>query len=192
VFFTKDYIDLPNIEEFLFELVPEVTVSYQKNIPSIHTSKRNAYQNLPFLILIDNIPISDVRTFLNIKPNAIKTIELIDNSYVIGDSKYNGVIHAFSKNQNIAGIDLPKNSLFFNYHTYSPSKTCKDYRLINSRTPDRRNCLYWNPDLDLSNTNTTSFSFYTSDIQGDYEIIVHCISKINGEVTFSVAPLLVE
>ncbi len=192
VYFTQDYINLPNMEEFLFELVPEVTVTYQNKIPYLHASKWNVYHNFPFLILVDNIPVSNLRTFLNIKPNTIERLELIDDSYVIGDSKYNGIINAYSRKENIAGIDLPKNSQFFNYEMYAPLENEEFHLIHNSRIPDRRNCLYWNPDPNLSNSKSTSLSFYTSDITGEYDIVVQRISKLDGKVSFTVANLIVE
>jgi hypothetical protein len=51
------------------------------------------------------------------------------------------------------------------------------------RTPDRRNCLYWNADFDLSKHDT--FSFYTSDVKGEYEIILYSKTGINGKMEIS-------
>jgi hypothetical protein len=45
-------------------------------------------------------------------------------------------------------------------------------RSCNSRIPDRRNLLYWNPDIRLSADKKTTISFYTSDSEGDYVVYV--------------------
>ncbi len=42
----------------------------------------------------------------------------------------------------------------------------------NSRIPDRRNLLYWNPDVQLSADKNTTISFYTSDNRGDYIVFI--------------------
>jgi hypothetical protein len=48
-----------------------------------------------------------------------------------------------------------------------------------SRIPDRRNLLYWNPDIQLSVGQKTTISFYTSDNKGDY--VVYIFGKDNGD-----------
>lgn len=192
VYYTKKYIELPNVEEFLFEIMPEVTVSYHNEVPSIHSSKLNSFNNYPFLILIDNIPLTDAATFLRIKTSSIERFDLVDNSYVIGNSKYNGIINAHSMNQDLAGIDLPKNSMFFSYSLFSPTTKNKKQFVQNSRLPDRRMCLYWNPDHILKAGEISEISFYTSDIPGEYEIIIQRISKLDGGLRFFKEQFLVE
>lgn len=192
VYYTGTYIELPDIEEFLFELVPEIKVTYSEGKPTIQSSQWNVYHNLPFLVLIDNIPVSDINTFIDIKINAIESIELVNHSYVIGNSKYNGIISVFSKSHDIAGIDLPENSLFFSYQMYSSQKEVHITELSGPRIPDRRNCLYWNANLIGSKENSSNLSFTTADVTGDYQIIIHCISKQNGLVSYAISDLTVE
>lgn len=182
--YTKDFIDLPVIEEFIFELIPEISISYTKGKPFIRTSKHNVFYNYPFLIMADNIPVTDLVSFLAIKTNTIEYIELIDNSYVIGNLKYNGIINAFTKNKGIAGLELPQNSMFFSYQMYSQQHVeLNNSEVLDRNIPDRRNCMYWNPEFQIPEGATKGqFSFHMSDEKGEYEIIVQGISQKGSKV----------
>ena len=141
--------------------------------------------------MLDNIPVWDIEDFLNLKTNKIERFELIDNSYVIGDAKFCGILSAFSRNQDIAGLDLPRNSQFYRYNMFTDRE---ENSIIQegSRIPDRRNCLYWNPRFELDKSQKQQFSFTTSDIKGSYEIIVTQIDRRDGSVRWAVADFEVE
>lgn len=192
IYYTKDYIDLPEVKEFIFEIMPEITVTTLKDQPAIHSASMNVFQYYPFLIMLDNIPVTDVAAFLAIRTNTIERFEIVDNSYVIGGAKFNGILNAFSKKQDLAGIDLPKNAMFFKYQMYTGQENEGTYSLTDPRLPDRRTELYWDPDLKIQGAKEASFSFFTSDIPGEYEIIISQISQKNGGVSYSKSVLVVE
>jgi len=192
VYYTRDYIDLPEVKEFIFEIVPDILVTTLKNQPVIHSARVNVFYYYPFLIMLDNIPVTDAAAFLAIKTNTIERFEIIDNSFVIGSAKFNGILSAFSKKQDLAGIDLPKNAMFFKYQMYAGPEPEMTDSSTDPRVPDRRTELYWNPDMKLQGTREVSISFSTSDIPGEYEIIISRISGKDGEISYSKAVLVVE
>jgi hypothetical protein len=49
--------------------------------------------------------------------------------------------------------------------------------LRNSRIPDYRNLLYWNPDITFDQGDSNKIEFYTSDDEGIYEIEIFGIYK---------------
>jgi hypothetical protein len=194
IIYTKDYIELPNLEEFFFELIPEVTVLYSKRKPYLKINKPTSLTSYPPLILIDNIPVDNNEKLLKIPTNRIERIELINQGYTKGDMLFNGLISIYSKNNDLAGIELPLNSMFFSYNLFSDgSYNPADYRenLQNLRIPDRRNCLYWQPDFRLTSGKKSTISFYTSDSKGDYIVCVRSKNskgetEIYGTCFFSV------
>jgi hypothetical protein len=178
IIYTKDYIELPNLEEFFFELIPEVTVLYSKRKPYLKINQPTSLTSYPPLILVDNIPVDNNEKLLKIPTNRIERIELINQGYAKGDMLYNGLISIYSKNNDLAGIELPLNSMFFSYNLFSDENYYPAYyseNIQNPRIPDRRNCLYWEPDYKLISGKKSTISFYTSDCKGDY--IVFVISK---------------
>ena len=57
--------------------------------------------------------------------------------------------------------------------------TNEDHSEQSGRIPDFRNVLYWNPDAEFD-TEKGKVSFYTSDYEGMYEVIVRGVNR-NGE-----------
>ena len=192
--YTKKYINLPDLKEFIFELVPEFTIEYFRKAPLIKPVASTSFTAWPALVMIDNVPVTDLAKFLALPVDKIERLELIDKGYVSGDLKHNGIIHAFSKNRDLAGIDLPKNSLFFSSALFSPSEpySSPDYsdKKGTTRIPDRRNTLYWNPEVSLSQGTTRKLTFYTADLKGSYEVLVRGLSAegeiVTGRTSFRV------
>lgn len=178
--YTKDYIELPNLQEFFFELIPEVTVMYSKNKPYLKINKPTSLTSYPPLILIDNIPVNNDEELLKIPTNRIERIELINQGYTKGNMLFNGLISIYSKNKDLAGIELPANSMFLSYNLFSGEKyypADNGENLQNLRIPDRRNCLYWQPDFRITSGKKSTISFYTSDSEGDYIVYVRSKSR---------------
>lgn len=174
VYFTEKYIELPNIEEFINEIIHEATIIKEKGETSLISMKRTYLSNCPPLILLDNVHVNNDDQLLKISLNRIEKVEAINLDYVVAGMRYYGIISVYSKNKNFAGLDLNKNSVFFTYELFSDRDTGYDYNIRSNdpRIPDRRNLLYWNPDIQLSADKKTTISFYTSDSKGDYIVYV--------------------
>jgi hypothetical protein len=193
VYYTRKYIDLPNIEEFVFELVMEATILREKGKSSQIILRRTDGLDYPVLILVDNVPVNNDEKLLKIPLNRIERIEVIDRDYMVGIQQYKGIISIYSKDKDFAGLNLGKNGVFFTYDLFSdknPGYSSVD-RLGNSRMPDLRNFLYWNPDVQLSADQNTNISFYTSDDIGDYVVLIReknstDTGEVYGKCFFSV------
>ena len=174
VYYTEKYIELPNIEEFINEIIHEATIVKENGETSLISMKRTYLSNCPPLILLDNVHVNNDDQLLKIPLNRIEKVEVINRDYVVAGMRYYGIISVYSKNKNFAGLDLNKNSVFFTYDLFSDRNTGYDYnvRSNDSRIPDRRNLLYWNPDIQLSADKKTTISFYTSDSGGDYIVYI--------------------
>jgi hypothetical protein len=193
---TQKYVRLTNILEFFFELVPEYLIEYKNKIPYLKLTEITTLAAYPPLCLIDNVPVTDVVKFLNVPLEKIERIELINKAYIAGNMEYNGVIQAFSKNRDMAGIELSKNSMFFNFSLYSGTKSADlpDYsnKASLSRIPDRRNTLYWNPGIKLKQGQEQKISFYTADMKGEYEILVQGLSATGEKAILGRTSFIVE
>jgi hypothetical protein len=170
IFFIDDFIALPTLEEVFFELVPEITIGKRKDITYmvlIGHSRNNAdLASYNPLILLDRIPVYNLKDLLEISPGKIKRIEIINDVYIKGNVTYGGVVSIFSRKGDLAGIKLPRNSYFFDFSGYFPRPDESEMIPVPSssrRIPDFRNCLYWNPEVLIRPGNKAGLEFYTSD-----------------------------
>jgi hypothetical protein len=179
VYYTKDYIKLPNLEEFFFEIVKEVRIVYRKKQAFLKLAELNYFQKLDPLILIDNVTVVNGSDFIKMPLDKIKRIEIINKPYIVASKRYNGVIRIVTKNEDLAGIKLNNNSLFFSYSLFSDgSFIAPDYNnpIQNSRVADRRNLLFWDPYFELKSNQPKKLSFYSSDSKGEYIVYIRSLN----------------
>ena len=62
---------------------------------------------------------------------------------------------------------------------------------VSERLPDFRNVLYWSPNLKIDSNGKKSISFYTSDQQNKYTVVVQGISP-EGKLGASKIEILVK
>lgn len=190
-----DYVKLPNLQEFFIELIPQTSIIKRKEGTTIVMKGYNP--DIAFykpLILLDFVPVFNAENLLKLSPELISRIEVINSTYVRGNMCFGGIISIFSKKGDMAGIELPENSYFFDFKTFEPqngiSLPVYPDSKGNERIPDFRNTLYWNPVVQGNPGETISYDFYTSDNTGEYKVIIRGISEegsiLEGHCNFSV------
>ena len=134
------------------------------------------------------------RPILYLSPEKISSIDIVNSLYFRGDLQYGGIINIISSQGDRAGVDLPRNSFFFSFKTRESKQriTFPDYDKDpgDARIPDYRNCLFWAPNIPVGTGDTVSLDFFSSDLQGDYMIIVRGITNdgqpMHGECSITV------
>jgi len=190
---TEDWVKLPTLDEFFFELIPTVDVKKKKGkryfkLIGEH-SDIDVYKPL---ILLDHVPIIDVETILSLSPEKIDHIDIVNTTYIRGYLHFGGIVSIISCEGDMAGLDIPPNSRLFNFKTLEPQQEIEfpDYATStnNERIPDLRNCLFWIPNIKMDRGEKNSFDFYTSDNQGEYIVVVHGVTAdgkiLEGECNF--------
>ncbi|GAI74683.1 unnamed protein product, partial [marine sediment metagenome] len=120
---TKDWVKLPTLEEFFFELIPTVILKKKKGkqyftLIGDH-SDLTVYKPL---ILLDHVPVIDIETILPLSPEKIDHIDIINTTYIRGYIHFGGIISITSREGDMAGIDIPRNSRLFNFKTFEPQQ----------------------------------------------------------------------
>ncbi|MEJ2594356.1 MAG: hypothetical protein P8100_04365 [bacterium] len=173
-----DYIELQDLEASLNEIVPYVKVKRKNRQPYLEVL--DGITNLPYdnpLILLDNLPVFDIGELLAIHPSRIKTVEVINSTYIYGDQVLKGIVMITTKTDNFGGYALPESFTTLEYQSAaSPVRFIQPYDddsgTRNDRFPDFRNTLFQaaagEPEKAANN-----FTFFTSDHVGSYNVIVH-------------------
>src|SRR5690606_32780451 len=131
---------------------------------------------------------------MNYAATNIESVNLYRGTYFYGPSIFHGIIDIKTKKADFNLSGNGNDILTFNYDLpisnkiyYSPnySKNLNELK----RIPDYRNQLLWLPNFNLD-SDLKTIEFYTSDIEGDFEIVLegftfegkHVVSKEYFEV----------
>ncbi|MBD0352384.1 MAG: hypothetical protein ICV65_14650, partial [Flavisolibacter sp.] len=177
-----EYTRFVTMEEVLREYVSEVRVRKQSNRFSFQV------KNLPYatffeqnpLIVLDGVPVFDINKLMQFDPLKIKKIEVVARNYFLGTSNYNGIVSYSTYKGDMGNFELNPAALVVQYdglqlkrEFYAPNYD----QSAEARTPDYRNLLHWAPDITIQTKEKKELSFYTSDLPGQYVVVVQGITS---------------
>lgn len=191
----KDFVDLKEMEFEFNEIVPYTHVKRNRKGGKITVIEKNTQRVFEHpLILFDGIPYENDSAILSLPTTKIYSIGVINGPVIYGGQVLYGIINIESVDGNLGAVHLPDNLVSIDYTTFSPLKKqlFTEYKLNSpdSRKPDFRNTMYWNPSVDL-NDKPASVQFYSSDCTGDYDIIVRGIDE-DGKQVFATKTIRIE
>ena len=192
----KDYVDLPEMTNVFNEIVSYTHVKKSGEGVSIQVlDKMTKTAYMQPLILLDGIPFQNDSGLLSLSPSKIVSVGVIAEPFVHGSETIYGIVSIKSTEGNLGGLALPNDLVVIDYITYSPRtyQQFKEYKkeaYSDSRNPDFRNTMYWNPSVTLKDGNAT-LQFYASDYTSDYDIVVRGVDK-DGKLIFKTKTITVD
>lgn len=179
---TKDFIELSNVEELFKEIVPYTRL--KKKSGEYYFEVMDPAKNVVYddpLIILDDVPLFDYNGLSKLPFSIVESVDVFTKQYIYGDFIFNGIVLIKTKTDDFAGLLMPYGSVFAVYQTITPEVIIQfpDYSEENkkqSRLPEFRTLLFWEPDFILTNK-PTNFTFFTSDYSTEYEVIVSGITK---------------
>lgn len=192
--YIKDYIELIDLKEFLFELIPDVYIKSMNRDPYIKLVEKGALSKPNPLLLLDNIPVPNDVNLLSIPTRRFDRIEVINGGYVAGKHFFSGIISIYSAAGDLAGLNLHPNASFFSYSLYGKyDHSFPDYsREKSRRTADMRNLLHWKPNIELSPGKPHKIKFFTSDATGNYTLTLQGKDEEGNAIIFKQVDFSVE
>jgi hypothetical protein len=188
-----NYTRFLTMEEVMREYVSEVNIVHPHNHFHIKVINRNSYldEGDP-LVLIDGVPFFNMDKLFETNPLKIRKLEDVPYIYLLGPSYNAGIFSFTSYKGDFGGTEIDPHALIIDYEGmelqrqfYSPVYDTAD--ATDSRIPDFRNVLYWDPYVITDSKGKNSLSFYTSDETGKYIGVIQGLTE-NGEAgsqTFS-------
>lgn len=133
------------------------------------------------MIIIDGLLIQDHADLFYLDAFKVQSISIVREKVFVGPEIYQGVIlvetidqdfyETYSKEfVNKIELKQPKSEKRYFQQKYQTDST-------NSRIPDFRYQLYWQPNLDLTSEEDKNIEFFTSDVNGDFQIILEGFTK---------------
>ncbi len=193
----SDYIELSSLREVVKEIIPNVYTLKQNGkyeLKLINKLKSLPFENKP-LVLIDGVPIYDFEKVLIINSKEIEKADILNKRYFFSENVFDGILSFITKKGNLSAMEFD-NTIF--RQVYEACQTGKvfyspDYstdRLKESRIPDYRNTLYWNPDIHTTKDGKVYVELFTSDETSEYTIVVKGMAE-DGKTGISTATLIV-
>jgi hypothetical protein len=170
------------MEEVMREYVPGVMVRKRKDgfhFMNLDNVNKSLFDEDP-MILLDGIPLFDVDKIVGFDPLLVKKLEVLNRRYYMGVLSMPGIVSYTTYTGDLAGFELDPRTITLDYdglqlrrEFYSPMYETPKQRA--SRLPDQRYLLHWNPDIVVENGERL-IEFYTSDLEGDYRVVIEGIS----------------
>lgn len=140
------------------------------------------------LVLLDGIPVFDHEEILAYNPHLVKKIHIYGGKYVFGGQTYTCMVSFLTHRGNLPTFKLDNGSQLIRYdcpHLPVPfvSPDYSNPAERQSRKPDLRHTLYWNPFPEGIPDNNTVLSFYTSDLSGEFKVLICALTKDGKEIT---------
>jgi hypothetical protein len=169
----------PVMEEVMREYVPGVMVRKKKDgfhflvLDHVH---KNIFNDTP-LIMLDGVPIFDEDEIMAFDPLKVRKLEVVTKRYYLGPLSFPGIVSYTTYQGDMGGFQLNPKSVKLNYEGlqlqrefYLPRYESQQQR--QSRMPDQRTLLYWNPSAITHVDGMLQLEFYTSDQSGSFRIVV--------------------
>jgi hypothetical protein len=176
----SDYIDLASLEDYFRELVSLVSVRKEGGEKRFKVlGEHPELKNNPPLVLLDMVAVTNNEALLNVPPENLSLIEVINHPFIYGSLTYGGIISITSKEGNLAGMELSESSRYIDYKMLNNEILDRSELKFEKRIPDYRNTLYWNADFLFEAKKDNYFSFFTGDVTGEFSIVITGIDESN-------------
>lgn len=179
-----DYILLPNMQEVFFELIPGVSMRTgraRSGITVTNLADNRAY-DYDATLMIDGVVIADPAVIAGMNPELVERIDILRSEYAVGGYHFYGIVNVITKSGNYGSFPLPDYAVRFPYRIFDPdipfvSPDYSETEAKQSRVPDFRNTLYWNPSVKPGKNGKARIEFWSSDYVSDYVISIQGISS---------------
>ena len=176
-----DYTRFNTLKETFVEIVREITTS--GDMLRIRGYNSLVDSRMPPLLIVDGVIIQDHSEIINFPARRIQSIGVLRDKYFYGPEVFHGIINVETIEKDFlekTGKDFFKTNLM----RPQPEKEYFQQRYSegekNKRIPDFRRQLLWNPVFDPEGR---SIEFYTSDVEGEYEIVLEGFTSAGKGVT---------
>ena len=182
-----NFVRFNTMEEVLREYVAEATVLRQKDGYFVGAIVRPFVDAVPQtvepLIILDGVPVFDRgNKIIQYDPKKVKTLDVLARKYFFGPLSFNSILNFTTYKGNLEGFQLDRHATIMDYEGiqlkrefYSPVYETESQ--LYDRKPDFRDLLYWSPEVKIDATGKKTISFYTSDQEGTYIIVLQGISS---------------
>ncbi|MDR3651590.1 MAG: hypothetical protein P4L34_01310 [Paludibacter sp.] len=185
----SDFVQLNDLPEIAVELLPQLRI-YNDNgkySARIMFESSNLYYDKP-AVFLDGVFVDDLNKIIGLGSEQIKKIDIVQSERAFGNLIFEGIISITSKSNEILNTTPASYSLRIKNDNFNQGGSFVDVNpdsIKDKNIPYYKQLLYWNPNLELSGTDSTKFEFYTSDNTANFIIKVEGISDDGTPISAS-------
>jgi hypothetical protein len=186
-YYLDEYVRFPNMEEVIAEIIQEVRVKKEKDQSLLQIL------NIPFkfffndegLILVDGIPFYNTNQLLESDPLQIKSIDVINRKYILGDHEFDGIVHFKTYRGDMGSLRLSESDKSFTIKGIQESTSVKPVVGDGSKLPDMRNIVLKKSRISSDFRGSATLQFTLSDAIGKYAIVLRGVDNQGNTVVSS-------
>jgi hypothetical protein len=118
----------------------------------------------------------------------VRSLDMVLRKYMLGPLVYSGILSFTTYKGDYEGLELDRHNVLLDYdglqserEFYAPRYETDQQK--GSRLPDFRTLLFWSPDVHLQGRGKKEYNFFSSDLPGEYLIVVQGISA-DGQIGY--------
>src|SRR5690606_5784640 len=171
-----DYFLFPTMAETLREIVPSLQYRKQRgrDVVRLFFEDRRRFAEEEPLYVIDGVVTDNTAYFLNLKPNDVASVRIINSApklHMLGAIGTNGIILVETKvPENTSRVPRSRSVFRLLGLNEASSRHKEEFAARPPRVPDLRTNLYWNPRILSDSTGDIVIPVYSSDVPGEYRI----------------------
>ena len=175
VYILDDYTRFPLMEELFVEFIVGARVDRsgkdRKLVVSLNDTFRPANpSNMPSLVLLDGVPVTDQNDILDYDPLLVERIVIYPHTVYVGGWPYSGVVSFTTYKRNLPSFNFRENARIVEYQgvSYPVSVRQPDSE---AGVPDLRRTLLWIPLLELAPGESKVLEYATPAYDGRFEAV---------------------
>ncbi|TMM57108.1 hypothetical protein FEE95_11495 [Maribacter algarum] len=178
----EEFTRFKTLDETIVELIPNVWTKRNKEGKKVFKVRSfdETYEESEYdaLVYIDGVFIKDPDTVLDFDTRTVKSVNTVREKYRIGGKYYFGMVNIVTNEGSY--FDALNDANITKWELDSP-RPIKNYfnqkHLVdsNERIPDLRGQLFWKPTISFEGKEL-DLSFYTSEVPGEYEVVLEGFS----------------
>ncbi len=191
VYKLDEYTRFPTMGEVLIEFIREARFRNDNGAHNLQVRMRDAtgtayyFQDpTPPLVLLDGIPIEDHQKIYAYDPNLVKEIIIYTDKYAFGSIYYNGIIFFRTFKGDFPGLDLDES---MRIQEFRGVQNPRSLGMVpeDSRLPDLRHTLYWDPIVELEADRSVTLQAITSETTGTFRVVIEGMDRKGNPFTAS-------
>jgi len=192
-----EYTRFTRMDEVVIEFIPSLRFRKidNKRILSVLMDETATFTSGNSFVLLDGIPILDHDIIYHYDPLLVYRIDVYKNRFDFGGNFFDGIASFTTYKSDYPALKLDTQSQMFDYEGtqlnrlfYTPDYLNEED--VNSRIPDYRHTLLWNPTVELEGISDIQIPFTTSDLTGEFQVVLEGLTQdgnvIRGTAVFEV------